>query len=151
MKGLRLTVYRAAGSYPDCSNGGVSSKADVLTVVGRLVDGVVIPLPKGCCVFSPSDEAPAVVLVESRIARFDPTPHLIPLESVRSRWPDGRRQLRRKLRQPLVRSGQALRRQAAPRRGGNPRPHRNLQRLSVAEQIGRHSGNAQAGLQRQHV
>jgi hypothetical protein len=89
MKGLRLTVYRAAGSYPDCSNGGVSSKADVLTVVGRLVDGVVIPLPKGCCVFSPSDEAPAVVLVESRIARFDPTPHLIPLEFAEDGIPSG--------------------------------------------------------------
>lgn len=82
MKGLRLTVYRAAGRYPDCSNGGVSAKADVLTVVGRLVDGKVEPLPEGSRVFSPSEDAPAVVLVPSRVPGYSATPHLIPLEFV---------------------------------------------------------------------
>lgn len=82
MKGLRLTVYRAAGSYPDCSNGGISAKADVVTVVGRLVGGKVIELPRDCRVFEPSDDAPAVVLVPSRVPGYSVTPHLIPLEFV---------------------------------------------------------------------
>jgi hypothetical protein len=79
VKGLRLNVYRAA-NFPDCTAGGISGKHDRVTLVGRLVDGVVVPLPAGCCVFDADDDAPAVVLVESRIARYDPTPHLIPLE-----------------------------------------------------------------------
>lgn len=78
MKGLRLSIYRAADLGADCTNGGISGKANTVTVVGRLVNGEIVPLPKG--VFEPTDEAPAVVLVPSRAPSYDPTPHLIPLE-----------------------------------------------------------------------
>jgi hypothetical protein len=81
LKGLRLSVYRAV-DFPDCTNGGISGTHARVTVVGRLVDGVVMPLPLGCCVFEADDDAPAVVLVESHCPRYDPTPHLIPLEFV---------------------------------------------------------------------
>lgn len=89
MKGLRLSVYRPADlGYGDLTNGGVSGKADTVTVVGRLEDGKVVPLPKECQVFSADEDAPAVILVESRIALSDPTPHLIPLDLAEGTPPD---------------------------------------------------------------
>lgn len=88
MKGLRLSVYRAAGRDTDCTNGGITGKHDSVIVVGVLVDGEVKPLPRNCQVFEPSDDAPAVVLVESHIALRDPTPHLVPLEYAKGTPPD---------------------------------------------------------------
>jgi hypothetical protein len=49
MKGLTLNVYRAHGQ--DCTNGGITAKADRLVVVGILIDGEVQPLPRDCQVF----------------------------------------------------------------------------------------------------
>jgi len=60
--GLRVNVYRAAGR--DCTNGGVSSKYDTLTVVNA--DGP----------FDPSDDAPAAKLL---IGPYD-TIRLVPVE-----------------------------------------------------------------------
>lgn len=88
MKGLTLSVYKSA-RIGDCTNGGITAKADKVVVVGFLVDGRVEPLPRDCRVFEPSDDAPAVVLVPSRIPGYDPTPHLIPLEFAEA-LPDGR-------------------------------------------------------------
>ena len=81
LRGLRLSVYRAV-EFPDCTNGGISGKHARVTVVGRLVGDTVVPLPDGCCIFEADDDAPAVVLVESRCPGYDPTPHLVPLEFV---------------------------------------------------------------------
>lgn len=83
MKGLRLSVYKSA-RIGDCTNGGITAKADEVVLVGILKDGVVEPLPRDCQVFTPQDDAPAVVLVPSRAPGYDPTPHLIPLEFVDS-------------------------------------------------------------------
>jgi hypothetical protein len=81
LRGLRLSVYRAV-DFPDCTNGGISGKHARVTVVGRLVGDTVVPLPDGCCISEADDDAPAVVLVESRCPGYDPTPHLVPLEFV---------------------------------------------------------------------
>jgi len=48
MKGLRLTIYTP--SYGNCSNGGVSSKCESLTLVGPGIPEI----------FEASEEAPAV-------------------------------------------------------------------------------------------
>lgn len=79
MKGLRLNVWRDASGM-DCTNGGITAKADRLTVVGILIDGEVQPLPADSQVFPADELAPAVVLVPSRAPGYDATPHLIPLE-----------------------------------------------------------------------
>lgn len=78
MKGLRLTVARPAG-YPDCTRNGVSAKNDLLTLVGTKRDGEAIePVPWDCQVFDVTDEAPAVVLVQSYLRGA--IPHLEPYE-----------------------------------------------------------------------
>jgi hypothetical protein len=66
-KGLRLTVYRAAGQ-PDCTLGGITSKAANVTVtmiretgVGRTTTEY--PIPQDCQVFTPAPDAPEVVFV----------------------------------------------------------------------------------------
>lgn len=79
LKGLILSVYKSP-RIGDCTGGGITSKADQVVVVGYMVDGKVVPLPRDCQVFEPGPDSPAVVLVKSHIARLDPTPHLIPLE-----------------------------------------------------------------------
>jgi hypothetical protein len=83
LKGLLLHVYRQADPlFPDCSNGGVSAKHNRLIVVGtKRHDEDMKPLPRESQVFSPSDEAPAVVLVESGVPGLY-GPHLEPLEYV---------------------------------------------------------------------
>ena len=80
MKGLSLNVYRVNGR--DCTNGGISAKADRLVVVGIFIDGEVQPLPRDCQVFEADELAPAVVLVPSRAPGYDACPHLVPLEFV---------------------------------------------------------------------
>lgn len=88
MKGLILSVYKAP-RIGDCTGGGITSKADSVVVVGILRDGKVEPLPRESQVFSPSEKSPAVVLVESHIARLSSTPHLIPLEIALDGVPSG--------------------------------------------------------------
>ena len=79
MKGLMLSVYKS-DRIGDCTNGGATSVADAVVVVGYLKDGKVEPLPKDCQVFSPGDTyAPAMALVPSRAPGYDPTPILVPL------------------------------------------------------------------------
>lgn len=78
MKGLSVSVYRSAG-IGDCTNGGISSGADKLILVGVIRGGEFEPLPRGSQVFEPRPDAPAVVLVESRLpAKYGP--HLEPYE-----------------------------------------------------------------------
>ena len=82
MKGLMLSVYKSA-RIGDCTNGGATSMADAVVVVGYLKDGKVEPLPENCQVFPPNgDLLPAMVLVPSRAPGYDPTPHLVPLDLI---------------------------------------------------------------------
>lgn len=64
--GLIIEVYRTAGlGGTDCTRGGVSSRADRLTVVGtvdRERRAMVRPMPRDAQVFGPRDDAPAVAL-----------------------------------------------------------------------------------------
>jgi hypothetical protein len=80
-KGLRLSVYRSADpSWPDTTLGGVSASHHHLTLVGIKRHGhPVKELPREAQVFEASDEAPAVVLVESAVPGLY-GPHLEPLE-----------------------------------------------------------------------
>lgn len=60
-KGITISVYRNGGY--DATAGGVSSKADRLTVVGVEDSlGQFFPMPRGSQVFAPSEDAPAVVV-----------------------------------------------------------------------------------------
>jgi hypothetical protein len=66
-KGLRLTVYRAAGR-PDCTLGGITSAAENLTVTtiretGTGRDTTDYPVPEDCQVSLPEPGAPEVALV----------------------------------------------------------------------------------------
>lgn len=87
--GLTLSVYRDPASDVDATNGGITSRATRLTLVGYYDDSEphpephVIPLPEHSQVFAPTEEAPAVVLRLRRIggpvldlvpARWDPLP-----------------------------------------------------------------------------
>lgn len=75
MKGLTLHVYRS--KLGDFTNGGISSGADKLILVGLIRGGQFEPLPEHSQVFAPGPDAPAVVLVESRLpAKYGP--HLEP-------------------------------------------------------------------------
>lgn len=76
MKGLLLSVYRSP-RIGDCTNGGISSGADQVVVVGLIRGGQFEPLPRRSQVFEPGDDAPAVVLVESRLPK-QYGPHLEP-------------------------------------------------------------------------
>ncbi|AHY26901.1 hypothetical protein PBI_ZOEJ_77 [Mycobacterium phage ZoeJ] len=80
--GLTLHVFR----HPlgDCTNDGVTSKADAVTLVGyqRERGGKVEPLPRMSQVFAPSDDAPAVVMVVSNLRGA--LPHLVPLDAQRA-------------------------------------------------------------------
>ena len=65
-RGLTLEVYRNA-HHGDCTNGGITSCATRLILVGVLdctecTTGFVYPAPKPMRVFNTSDEAPAVAL-----------------------------------------------------------------------------------------
>lgn len=61
--GLRLDVYRDADGS-DCTANGISARNARLTLVGVKRDlGPVEPLPRTSQVFSPTDAAPAVILV----------------------------------------------------------------------------------------
>lgn len=84
-KGLRLEVLRRADGN-DCTNGGLSAYFGTVTLVGTqqrpFTNGKrqpVKPLPREAQVFSPSDDAPAVVMVESNL-RGDNEPYLMPLD-----------------------------------------------------------------------
>jgi hypothetical protein len=55
--GLICTVFRAA-SFPDCTNGGISSRCDVVTLIG---------LGKKAEIFAATPERPAVRLVKRTI------------------------------------------------------------------------------------
>lgn len=80
-KGLRLTVYRAADGK-DYSNGGITSKHAEVTLVGTKRKGQPVqPLDRYSRVFDVTDDAPAVVLVESAVPGLY-GPHLEPLEYV---------------------------------------------------------------------
>ena len=73
--GLRLDVYRYAGGG-DCSLGGITSNHNTVTLVGIVpANGKTpAPLPRHSRVFSPSEDAPAVVLVR----RVNFYPYLAP-------------------------------------------------------------------------
>ncbi len=65
-RGLTLDVYRNA-NHGDCTNGGITSRAAKLTLVGVLdcteyTGSFVYPAPKAMRVFTVGDEAPAVAL-----------------------------------------------------------------------------------------
>lgn len=61
-KGLTLYVCRPA-DFPDCTNGGISSRHDRLTVVGYVTsDGTVYRMPRESQVFEPTEAAPPVLL-----------------------------------------------------------------------------------------
>jgi len=81
MKGLLIHVYRHSDPrWGDSSNGGISATHDKLVVVGTKKHGEELkPLPRESQVFTPTDEAPAVVLVESAVPHYY-GPHLEPLE-----------------------------------------------------------------------
>jgi len=73
-KGLTVRIARVLGG--DCTNGGVSSRHDSLTVVAFIgQDGIVRPLPPRSRVFAATPSAPAVAL------RHGPmnTVHIVPL------------------------------------------------------------------------
>ena len=76
MKGLRIDVYRTAGQ--DCSLNGITSRHDVLTLVGvrREYGKTLDPLPSGMQVFEPTGSSPAVVLV----TRDNFPPYLAPYD-----------------------------------------------------------------------
>lgn len=75
LKGLRLDVYRH-GTH-DASCGGISATHKRLTLVGTINrQGQITPAPKGSAVFSPSDDAPAVVL-----GRTGDTVHITALDA----------------------------------------------------------------------
>ncbi|WNM74157.1 hypothetical protein SEA_NERGAL_66 [Mycobacterium Phage Nergal] len=80
--GLRLTVLRPA-AFPDCTLRGVSGRFDRLTLVATMRrDKGLQPLPRQSRVFEPTDDAPAVVLVESNLPGA--LPHLVPLDEFRA-------------------------------------------------------------------
>jgi hypothetical protein len=81
-KGLRLTVYRAAGR-PDCTLGGITSTAGNVTVTtiretGAGRDATDHPVPEDCQVFAPEPGAPEVVLVIRHRSGGDRWVHLQP-------------------------------------------------------------------------
>ena len=82
-KGLLVHVYRSALGGPDTTNGGVSAQHDGLTVVGfqRHDDAHWRPLEHQCQIFTPTELAPAAILVESRIPHLY-GPHLVPLDLI---------------------------------------------------------------------
>jgi len=61
MKGLRASIYKENGR--DYSNGGISSRVNEVTIVGRDIDRV------GGAIFEPTVDAPAVVLVRRTMTR----------------------------------------------------------------------------------
>jgi hypothetical protein len=73
-KGLLLTVSRPA-DFPDCTNGGISSWASRLILVGTIVDGALKPLPAGSQVFDAGGQHPAVALEMTA-----GTAHLVPVD-----------------------------------------------------------------------
>lgn len=83
-KGLLLHIYRDVSQdaeYGESSNGGISSKHDRVVVVGTKKSGEMVRwLDRSLQVVSPSDEAPAVVLVQSSSPNYGP--HLEPLEYI---------------------------------------------------------------------
>jgi hypothetical protein len=68
MKGIRADIYRARTNN-DGSNGGLSSRVDQVTIIDGRIDGP----------FEPSDDAPAVRLVE-RMLNGAPYYHLEPFD-----------------------------------------------------------------------
>lgn len=60
--GLIVNVYRVAGRDTDCTNGGVSSKFDTLTLVN--VDGP----------FEPKPDRPAAILQKGRLGSINIVP-----------------------------------------------------------------------------
>jgi hypothetical protein len=81
-KGLRLSVYRAAGR-PDCTLGGISANAEDLTVTtirerGAGGEPTDRPLPEDCQVFAPGPDAPEAILVITRRPRGARWVHLQP-------------------------------------------------------------------------
>jgi hypothetical protein len=70
-RGLILSVYRPADLPGDCTNGGITAKANAVTVTGVRDDRFrrgrelppVRPLPSMSRVFAPTDRAPEVTLV----------------------------------------------------------------------------------------
>jgi hypothetical protein len=84
-KGLRLTVYRAAGQ-PDCTLGGVTSMAGNVTItmireIGPGLKATEYAVPEESQVFTPAPDAPEVVLVIRNRPGRDPWVHLQPAEN----------------------------------------------------------------------
>jgi len=70
--GIIVSVYRDASTNYDCTNGGESSRFTKLTVVN--VDGPA----------EPSDDAPAVKLVQGPSVGGQPNPILVPVSRLES-------------------------------------------------------------------
>jgi hypothetical protein len=84
-KGLRLTVYRAAGQR-DCTLGGITSRAANVTVtmireIGACRERTEYPLPEESQVFAAAPDAPEVVLVVRHRPGGDRWVHLQPTEN----------------------------------------------------------------------
>ncbi len=68
MKGLIIYVYRSP-IMGDCTNNGLSSRHNKLTLIGKDIEGV----------FEPSEDAPAVTMI-TRIIADQEYKHLIPCD-----------------------------------------------------------------------
>lgn len=72
--GLIVSVYRDSGSRMDCTNGGVSGRVTSLTVVN--VEGP----------FEPTDDRPAVMIIDGPRAGSAPNPILVNAVKVAGVW-----------------------------------------------------------------
>lgn len=89
-KGILVFVYQHPSlTGHDPTNGGISAKAKALVVVGTKRQGQDgwTPLDSYSQVHIASEDAPAAVLVQSRVAGFGP--HLEPLDWVENGVPQG--------------------------------------------------------------
>ena len=71
MKGIRADIYKSR--FGDCSNGGISSRVGTVTIIDDRIAGP----------FEPTDDAPAVRIVE-RMIMGRPYVHVEPIDQ-----PDG--------------------------------------------------------------
>lgn len=84
-KGITVEVFKRSNpSWPDCSNGGVTSKHHTLVVVGtKNGDGPIVPVDGGISILMSEEDWPSVVLVNR------PRVCLVPLEYLEDGLPKG--------------------------------------------------------------
>lgn len=82
--GLPLTVMHP--SSDDHSNGGVSSTLPFLLIVGRIVDGVVEPIPDTLRIQGPCDLTTRCPAREFAVLKTDGVDHLVPVLLVDGRY-----------------------------------------------------------------